>query len=93
LVFICGQVGEGPTVIEQTASALKSVDDALALAGTDKSKILEATVWLSDMKYYDQFNSIYDKWVVPGKPPCRACLESKLASPKYLVEVRVIAAK
>ena len=93
LVFISGQVGEGPTVIEQTASALRSVDDALALAGTDKSKILELTVWLADMKDYERFNALYDKWIVPGKPPCRACLEAKLASPKFLVEVRVIAAK
>ena len=94
LVFISGQVGDGKTIEEQTASALKYVDDALKKAGTDKSRILEATIWLSDINaYYAGMNKVYDQWIVPGKPPCRACVEAKLAAPQYLVEVRVIAAK
>lgn len=93
LVFISGQVGDGKNIEEQTASALKYVDDALAKAGTDKSRILEATVWLSDIKtHYSGMNKVYDTWIVAGKPPCRACLEAKLAAPEYLVEIRVIAA-
>lgn len=53
LVFISGQIGEGDTIEQQTISALKCVDDALKKAGTDKSKILECTIWLSSMQYYD----------------------------------------
>ena len=45
------------------------------------------------MRYYDEMNSVWDKWVVPGNPPARACVESKLAAPKYMVEIRVVAAK
>jgi enamine deaminase RidA (YjgF/YER057c/UK114 family) len=92
LVFISGQVGSGKTIEEATKMALGDVDAALAKAGTDKSKILEATIWLTDIeKDYNGMNSVYDAWIVPGKPPCRACLQSKLASPEYRVEVRVIA--
>ena len=53
LVFMSGQVGEGDTIEEQTSSALKCVDDALKKAGTNKSKILECTIWLSSMEHYD----------------------------------------
>ena len=53
LVFTSGQVGEGDTIEKQTISALKCVDDALKKAGSDKSKILECTIWLSNMQYYD----------------------------------------
>lgn len=94
LVFISGQVGEGSTVYEQTQSALKYVDKALANAGSDKSKILEATVWLTDItRDYDAMNKAYDAWIVPRQPPSRACIQSKLYSPETLVEIRVIAAK
>lgn len=94
LVFISGQVGSGgSTIEEQTRSALADVDAALAKAGTDKSRVLEATVWLADIaRDYKGMNSIYDRWLVSGKPPARACIQSKLASPDYMVEIRVIAA-
>ena len=94
LVFISGQVGSGVgTIEEQTRSALDDVDAALKKAGTDKSKVLEATVWLADITSdYKGMNSVYDKWLVAGKPPARACIQAKLASPDYRVEIRVIAA-
>lgn len=92
-VYICGQVGEGENITEQTKSALQCVDKALAFAGCDKSKVLEVTIWLKDIDNdYKGMNAVYDQWIIPGKPPCRACIQAKLASPKYLVEVRVIAA-
>ena len=94
LVFISGQCGEGFSSIEdQTRAALKSVDAALSKAGTDKSKILEATVWLADIERdYNGMNSVYDSWILPGKPPCRACIQAKLYAKDVLVEIRVIAA-
>jgi enamine deaminase RidA (YjgF/YER057c/UK114 family) len=95
LVFISGQVGEiGETIEEQTRSALASVDAALAKAGTDKSKILEATIWLANIvDDYNGMNKVYDSWIVSGKPPARACIQAKLASENYRIEIRVIAAK
>eukprot|EP01038_Epipyxis_sp_PR26KG_P015943 gene15943-21633_t len=96
LVFISGQVSEieSNSIEEQTKSALECVDQALREAGSDKSKVLEVTVWLADIgKDYDGMNKVYDSWLPPGNPPCRACVEAKLASPSYRVEIRVIAAK
>ena len=93
LVFISGQIGEGSTIEEQTKSALNYVDEALKKAGTDKSKVVEATIWLADIeKDYDGMNKVYDSWIIPGKPPCRACIQAKLAKKEWKVEVRVIAA-
>lgn len=91
-VYTSGQVGEGSTIKEQTLSALADVDKALAEAGSDKSKIVEVTVWLADMSDYDAMNEVYDKWIIPGSPPCRACVQAQLYSPSCKVEVRVVAA-
>ena len=77
----------------QTAQILAKVDKFLAEAGTDKTKILSATIWLADIGYYDALNSVWDPWVPKGQSPARACVESKLARPKYKVEIRVIAAR
>jgi enamine deaminase RidA (YjgF/YER057c/UK114 family) len=91
LVFISGQVGSGETIEEQMKTALASVDAALAKANTDKTMILEVTIWLADMADYDEMNKVYDAWLPPKQPACRACIQAKLASPDYRVEVRVIA--
>lgn len=92
-VYISGQVGEGSTIEEQTRTALKCVDEALAEAGSNKSKIVEVTVWLADIKTdYAAMNKVYDEWIIPGSPPCRACVEAQLYTPSCKVEVRVVAA-
>lgn len=92
-VYISGQIGDGETIEEQTKSALAAVDEALAQAGTDKSRVLEVTIWLSDMSAdYAAMNAVYDKWLIVGRPPTRACVEAKLFSPKCKVEIRVVAA-
>ncbi len=89
-----GQVGEGKTIEEQTRSALSEIDKALASAGSDKSNILELTIWLSDMaRDYNTVNAIYDTWITPGKPPTRACVQAKLYSEDCYIEIRCIAAK
>jgi enamine deaminase RidA (YjgF/YER057c/UK114 family) len=92
-VYLAGQVGEGADVTEQTKSVLAEIDSALALAGTDKSKLLSATVYLTDMSKFAEMNAVWDAWVTPGQTPCRACVEAKLALPKFLVEIMVVAAK
>lgn len=92
-VYLAGQVGEGKTVKEQTEDMLASVDKLLAEAGTSKSKILQAIIWLADMKDFAEMNSVWDAWVDPDNTPARACGEAKLATPDYKVEVIITAAK
>ncbi len=91
-VYLAGQVGDGDTVAAQTASCLAEVDRLLAAAGTDKSKILQAIIWLDDMANFAEMNSVWDKWVDGPNAPARATGEAKLAAPKYKVEIIVTAA-
>jgi enamine deaminase RidA (YjgF/YER057c/UK114 family) len=92
-VYLAGQVGTaGDDVTAQTVTALAEVDRLLALAGTDKSKILNTTIWLADIADFAKMNAVWDAWVDPANPPARATGEAKLATPDYLVEVIVIAA-
>lgn len=94
-VYLAGQVDSGAatTAGEQTRNILARVDELLALAGTDKSKLLTATIWLSDMRFFGEMNEVWDAWVSPGNTPTRACVEASLAAPKFLVEIRVSAAR
>ncbi|MGF7161953.1 enamine deaminase RidA (YjgF/YER057c/UK114 family) [Rhodoligotrophos appendicifer] len=95
-VYLAGQVADdhaaGKSVTEQTKDILKQIDEVLAEAGTDKSKIITATIWLSSIGYYNEMNSVWDAWVAPGNTPARACVESKLAGPEYDVEIMLTAA-
>ena len=65
----------------------------MAEAGSDKSKLIEATIWLADMASFDEMNAVWDDLGGAGRPPTRACVEARLASPKYAVEIRVLAAR
>ncbi|MCU0869159.1 MAG: RidA family protein [Burkholderiales bacterium] len=94
-VYLAGIVAEDPVPEDpaaQTKNILQQIDRLLAEAGSDKTKILTATIWLSDIRFYDALNSEWDPWVPAGQTPARACVESKLAAPKYKVEIRVVAA-
>ncbi|WP_029356282.1 RidA family protein [Bosea sp. 117] len=91
-VYLAGQVGTGATVAEQTQDVLAQVDKWLAAAGTDKTKLLAATIYLSDMSTFAEMNKVWDAWVAPGQTPARATVEAKLATPDYKVEIVVIAA-
>lgn len=91
-VYLAGQTGEGATVAEQTRDALAEVERLLALAGSDKSRILQAIIWLADMADFQEMNSIWDAWVPEGSAPARATGESRLAADKYRVEVTIVAA-
>ncbi len=96
VVYLAGQVAlEAPdqSVTAQTQDILVRIDTLLAEAGTDKSQLLSATIWLTDIRYFDEMNTIWDAWIDPANPPARACVESKLATPKYDVEIMVTAAR
>lgn len=92
VAYLAGQVGEGANVTEQTKAALAEVERLLKAAGSDKTRMLYAQIWLSDMKYFAEMNAVWDAWVPEGATPARACGEAKLATPDYLVEVMVTAA-
>lgn len=93
MVYLAGQVGYGDGVQAQTKSMLDSVDKLLAEAGSDKSRILTATIWLANMDDFGKMNEIWDAWVDPENPPARACGEARLATDEYLVEVIISAVK
>ena len=93
IVHLAGQVGPaGASVADQTRGCLASVDRLLALAGTDKTRILSAQIWLADVATVDDMNAVWDAWVPEGCAPARATGELKLVAPGYQVEVMIVAA-
>lgn len=94
-VYLAGQVANTASadVKTQTQEVLAKVDALLAEAGTDKSKILSAIVWVANMGHFAPMNAIWDALVPEGNQPTRACTEARLASPDLLVEVGIVAAK
>jgi len=91
-VYLCGQVGAGDTITEQTQDCLARVDTLLKQAGSSREQILQAIIWVSDMKYFAEMNAVWDAWVPEGHAPARACGEAKLARDVLKVEVIVTAA-
>ena len=94
MAFLAGQVAEDPTqdVSGQTKQVLAAIDRLLADAGSDKSRLLSAQIFLSDMADFAAMNKVWEAWVVPGQTPARATVEAAMARPGYLVEIVVIAA-
>ena len=95
-VYLAGQVAldaPGASVAEQTGNILARIDTLLADAGSDKSKALSATIWLTDMGTFNEMNGVWDAWIDTGNPPVRACVHSPaLAAPQFTVEIMVTAA-
>ena len=95
VLYTAGQVAvdaAGESAQKQTEAILAEIDSLLETAGTDKSRLLSATVWLADIADFNEMNEVWDRWVVPGDTPARACVEAKLAAPQFVVEIAVIAA-
>lgn len=91
-IYLAGLVAEktvGKSVKEQTLDILSQIDAVLKEAGSDKTKILKANIWLTDMKTFAQMNEAWDSWVVAGQTPARATVESALAAPGLDVEIMV----
>ena len=93
-IYLAGQVANdaGADITVQTQQVLQKVDAMLAEAGSDKTKILSAQIWISNIGHFAQMNEVWDAWVPEGQAPARACIEARLASPDLLVEVGIIAA-
>jgi enamine deaminase RidA (YjgF/YER057c/UK114 family) len=94
-VFTAGIVADDPKqdIKGQTQQILASIDKLLKLAGSDKSKIVSATIWVSDIRLRDPMNEVWNVWTGGKNLPGRACIEAKLADPRMLVEIGVIAVK
>jgi enamine deaminase RidA (YjgF/YER057c/UK114 family) len=95
-VYLAGIVASnagGQSVTKQTQDILSIIDAHLAKAGSNKSKLLSATIYITDMKNFAEMNAVWDGWVSPGNTPARATVEVKLASPQYHVEIMVTAAR
>jgi enamine deaminase RidA (YjgF/YER057c/UK114 family) len=93
-VYLAGLTADDATqdVIGQTRQILAKIDELLAEAGSDKSKILSANIWLTDIGTWGQMNEAWDAWVSPGNTPARATVETRLARPGLSVEIMVQAA-
>jgi enamine deaminase RidA (YjgF/YER057c/UK114 family) len=95
-VYLAGQVAvdaAGEDAGAQMKNILERIDGLLAEAGSDKTKLLTATIWLADMRDFDAINEVWDAWVPDGEAPGRACVEARLAFTKFTVEVGIIAAR
>jgi enamine deaminase RidA (YjgF/YER057c/UK114 family) len=95
-VYLAGVVAnktKGESVTKQTQEILSIIDGHLAKAGTDKSKLLSANIYITDMKTFAEMNAVWDAWVSPGNTPARATVQAALAAPQYHVEIMVTAAR
>jgi enamine deaminase RidA (YjgF/YER057c/UK114 family) len=93
LAGVVAKIAAGESVAKQTQEILSIIDGHLAKAGSDKSKLLTATIYITDMKNFAEMNAVWDSWVSAGNTPARATVEAKLAAPQYGVEIMVIAAR
>ena len=94
IIYLAGQVADDPTadLSGQTKQVLATIEKLLAEAGSDKTKILSTTIYLTTMANFPAMNAVWDAWVVPGNTPPRATVEAQLAKPAYLIEIVMIAA-
>jgi enamine deaminase RidA (YjgF/YER057c/UK114 family) len=94
-VFTAGAIADDTSldVGGQTGQALADIDKYLALCGSDKRQILTAVIWLADIRLRDDMNKVWLAWVDAGHLPARACIESKMADPRCLVEIAIVAAR
>ena len=94
-IYTAGIVADktvGKSVLEQTREVLEQIDALLKQAGSDKTRILKANIWLTDINTFAQMNQAWDAWAVAAKTPARATVEAKLAAPGYDVEIMIEAA-
>jgi enamine deaminase RidA (YjgF/YER057c/UK114 family) len=94
IAWLAGQVAQDPSadLAAQTRSVLSQIDKLLAEIGSDKTRILSATIYLADIKDFAAMNVVWDAWVPQGHTPARATVEANLAAPAYKIEIQVVAA-
>ncbi|MFC3124625.1 RidA family protein [Pseudoroseomonas globiformis] len=94
-VFLAGKTAPdlSQDVVGQTRQVLKAIDEALEGHGTDKTRLLQAQIWLKDIRDRDAMNKIWSEWLPEGGAPVRACVEANMADPRHLVEIMVTACR
>jgi enamine deaminase RidA (YjgF/YER057c/UK114 family) len=95
-IYFAGMTADrtiGQSVGEQTQEILDRLDKRLSEFGSHKSKLLQAIIWLSDVRHAEEFNKVWDGWVVPGEAPVRACAEARLQDPKKYIEIIAVATR
>lgn len=92
VAYLCGQVGAGESVTEQTRDCLARVEALLEKVGSSPEQMLQVVIWLADMADFAEMNAVWDAWVPEGHAPARACGEAKLARADLKVEIIVTAA-
>lgn len=92
--YLAGQVAVGGAtdIASQTREVLAAIDALLARAGSDKTRLLRAEIFLADMADFPGMNAVWEGWVVPGQTPARATVQAQLAKPEWKVEIVVTAA-
>jgi enamine deaminase RidA (YjgF/YER057c/UK114 family) len=94
-VFVSGQAADDRTedIRGQTLQTLRKIEHFLALAGTDKSRLLTAQIWLKNIKNdFDGMNEVWDGWTAEGGAPTRATAQCEMGAPNVLIEIIVTAA-
>jgi enamine deaminase RidA (YjgF/YER057c/UK114 family) len=94
-VYLAGQVANdfNASITIQTEQVVQNIDALLGEVGSDKSKILSAQIWLANIGHFAEMNQVWDAWIPDGSAPARACIEARLASPDWLVEIGIVAAR
>ena len=94
-VYLAGQVANdfNVNITIQTEQVLQTIDTLLGEVGSDKSKILSAQIWLANIGHFSEMNQVWDAWIPDGSAPARACIEARLGSPDWLVEIGIVAAR
>ena len=94
-IYLAGQVAEdsGQDISGQTRQVLAAIDKLLRESGSDKTKLLQVTIFIADIQDFSGMNAVWDEWVVAGATPPRATVEAKLAKPEWKVEMLVVAAR
>lgn len=94
VAYLAGQVAEDDSldISGQTREVLEQIDALLARAGSDRSKILRAQIFLVDLADFAAMNAVWEQWVVPGHTPARATVQAALANPNWKIEIVVTAA-
>ena len=95
MIFTAGCIADDESldVGGQTRQALGDLDRYLSLCGSDKSHILQVVIWLSDIRFRDDMNVVWNEWTGGKNLPARACVEARMATPGCLVEIAAIAVK
>jgi enamine deaminase RidA (YjgF/YER057c/UK114 family) len=94
VAYLAGQIAEDGTqdITGQTRQVLAAIDALLARAGSDKTKVLRAQIFLADLADFGAMNAVWEEWVVPGQTPARATVQAALAKPEWKIEIVITAA-